>query len=122
MSSLWCRDVHILPKFLPILLKFSIMPTEDMEAFGLYDFDARDHDELSFKKGSLLTVMKDQEDVQWVLGYQAGKGGLIPNNYIQNEGPPVSQVESPSLLSGRGSTSCVPPLWEGQPLVSAEGH
>jgi len=54
-----------------------------MEAVALHDFDATAHDELSFKKGSILKVLNtEEEDKNWFKAEQDGKDGLIPENYI----------------------------------------
>ena len=53
-----------------------------METIALYDFDAAAEDELSFKKGAILLVLKKKHKV-WYTAELEGKDGLIPNNYIQ---------------------------------------
>jgi len=53
-----------------------------MEALALYDFHATAHDELSFKKGSIL-VINAEEDKNWFKAQQDGKDGLIPKDHIE---------------------------------------
>jgi len=49
---------------------------------ALYDYEATDLDELSFKEGSVIEIIK--EDVSgWWKGRLRGKEGLFPSNYIE---------------------------------------
>ena len=54
-----------------------------MEAVALHDFHAREEDELSFKKGSVLKILNTEKDKHWYKAEQDGKDGLIPKNYIE---------------------------------------
>lgn len=47
-----------------------------------YDYDAKDTDELSFKEGDILTVVKLQSD-GWCLGRLKGKTGVFPTNFVK---------------------------------------
>uniref|UniRef100_H2Z374 Growth factor receptor-bound protein 2 n=1 Tax=Ciona savignyi TaxID=51511 RepID=H2Z374_CIOSA len=51
------------------------------DAIALYDFTASAPDELSFKKGSILTITMPY--LHWYKAEQDGKDGLIPKNYFQ---------------------------------------
>uniref|UniRef100_H2Z379 SH3 domain-containing protein n=1 Tax=Ciona savignyi TaxID=51511 RepID=H2Z379_CIOSA len=55
------------------------------EAIALHDFTASAPDELSFKKGSKLTVFKVNQDRDWYKAKQDGKRGNVPKNYINLE-------------------------------------
>ncbi|KAI1317403.1 HOG (high osmolarity glycerol) pathway protein [Mortierella claussenii] len=51
-------------------------------ARGLYDFDAENASELSFREGQLLWIHCRQFP-GWFLGEMDGKSGLVPENYVQ---------------------------------------
>ncbi|KAI8601046.1 hypothetical protein EDD21DRAFT_305725 [Dissophora ornata] len=51
-------------------------------ARGLYDFDAENSSELSFKEGDLLWILCKQFP-GWFLGEMGGVQGLVPENYVQ---------------------------------------
>ena len=53
-----------------------------MEAVTLYKFEAREEDELSFQKGTVLYVTDVDRDEHWFDAEYNGKGGLIPKNYV----------------------------------------
>jgi len=52
------------------------------EARGLYDFDAENSSELSFREGQHLWIHCRQFP-GWFLGEMDGKTGLVPENYVQ---------------------------------------
>ncbi|KAF9096607.1 HOG (high osmolarity glycerol) pathway protein [Mortierella sp. GBA35] len=52
------------------------------QARGLYDFDAENESELSFKEGDFLWIHYRQFP-GWFLGEMEGKSGLVPENYVQ---------------------------------------
>ncbi|KAF8948197.1 HOG (high osmolarity glycerol) pathway protein [Entomortierella lignicola] len=51
-------------------------------ARGLYDFDAENSSELSFREGESLWIHSRQFP-GWFLGEMDGKTGLVPENYVQ---------------------------------------
>ena len=51
-------------------------------ARGLYDFDAENPSELSFKEGDTLWIHCRQFP-GWFLGEMEGHSGLVPENYVQ---------------------------------------
>ncbi|KAI8347238.1 hypothetical protein B0O80DRAFT_369603, partial [Mortierella sp. GBAus27b] len=51
-------------------------------ARGLYDFDAENSNELSFREGESLWIHSRQFP-GWFLGEMDGKTGLVPENYVQ---------------------------------------
>lgn len=55
---------------------------------ALYDFDAENDDELSFKKGSVIVVVKKQHEGWWV-GNCDGSTGVFPSNYVE----PMNKTE-----------------------------
>ncbi|KAJ7340187.1 hypothetical protein OS493_002917 [Desmophyllum pertusum] len=54
-----------------------------MEASAKHDFVSTAEDELAFKKGSILKVIKTDDDKNWFTAEQEGRTGLIPANYIE---------------------------------------
>jgi hypothetical protein len=51
-------------------------------ARGLYDFDAENESELSFREGDFLWIHYRQFP-GWFLGEMGGRSGLVPENYVQ---------------------------------------
>ena len=52
----------------------------------MYVYQAAIPEELSFAKGDILAVLKQQDDGWWeaeIVGVQ-GRPGLVPSNYLQN--------------------------------------
>ncbi|KAF2084785.1 hypothetical protein K490DRAFT_75587 [Saccharata proteae CBS 121410] len=53
---------------------------------AMYMYQAQIAEELSFSKGDVLAVLREQDDGWWeaeVVGKQPGKVGLVPSNYLQ---------------------------------------
>ncbi|XP_069487369.1 SH3 domain-containing protein 19 isoform X2 [Ambystoma mexicanum] len=51
-------------------------------AKALYDFSGENEDELSFKAGSMITVLKYIDD-DWMSGELQGRSGIFPRNFVQ---------------------------------------
>ena len=50
---------------------------------GLYDFDSRDKEELSFKKGEHLQILNRKYGDWWFArSLTTNKSGYIPKNYV----------------------------------------
>ncbi|XP_046662607.1 unconventional myosin-Ie-like [Homalodisca vitripennis] len=49
---------------------------------ALYDYSAQDLDEISFKEGDIIDLIKEHEGGWWT-GRLRGKEGLLPANYVQ---------------------------------------
>ncbi|XP_064390451.1 unconventional myosin-Ie-like [Halichondria panicea] len=49
---------------------------------AVFDYDATDTDELSFKEGDIIDIIKEDASGWWK-GRVRGKEGLFPNNYIE---------------------------------------
>ena len=65
----------------------------NVAARALYSFQAQIPEELSFAKGDILAILREQEDGWWeaeVEG-QYGRYGLVPNNYLQDAYQTASQ-------------------------------
>ena len=52
------------------------------EAVAQFDFSGRTRNELSFKKGDVMTLLQ-RKSVDWWEGSLAGKTGLIPDKYLK---------------------------------------
>ena len=58
-----------------------VLQAERVQA--LYNFDAEEEGELSFTKGTVLTVL-DKPDPNWWMGMDTnGSRGLIPSTYVK---------------------------------------
>jgi myosin-1 len=49
---------------------------------AIYDYDATDTDELTFKEGDIIEITKEDPSGWWK-GKIKGREGLFPNNYIE---------------------------------------
>lgn len=77
-----------------------------MESVALHDFTASATDELSFKAGSVVKIMK-MDDKSWYKAEQDGRVGFIPSNYIQMRNydfyhGKVARVQAEQVLLGSG--------------------
>lgn len=54
-----------------------------MEALALFDFDATQSDELSFKRGHILKILDMKTDQNWYTAEREGEEGLVPKPYIE---------------------------------------
>lgn len=74
---------------------------------ALYTYQATSADELSFHKGSVISVLsKDEGD--WWTGELNGKNGLFPSNYVQ----PLDSLKSSE------ASKCKPYCCHGNHLLS----
>ena len=49
---------------------------------ALFDYDASEDNELSFKEGNVITIIGD--DIEgWSVGELNGKKGMFPSNYVE---------------------------------------
>jgi amphiphysin len=67
----------------PVKAKAKKLSTfEEMTA--LFDYDAQEDNELSLKKGDIVTIVERFEDNEdWVIGQSKGKTGMVPASYLQ---------------------------------------
>ncbi|XP_063681680.1 growth factor receptor-bound protein 2-like isoform X7 [Bolinopsis microptera] len=54
-----------------------------MEALALFDFEATQTDELSFKRGDIIKVLDMRTDQNWYTAERHGEEGLVPKPYIE---------------------------------------
>ena len=54
-----------------------------MEATALFDFDSTIEDELCFKKGDILTILRANQERNWSKAILYNKVGLVPKTYIR---------------------------------------
>ena len=50
---------------------------------AMYDYSAQNSDELTFKRGDVITV-DDKSDPDWWKGTLGATSGLFPSNYVQD--------------------------------------
>jgi endophilin-A len=65
----------------PALPKKSIQTPSASVVVALYDYDATDDGELSFKEGDQIKVIDNSGD--WWMGELKGQTGMFPSNYVQ---------------------------------------
>ncbi|XP_074635223.1 tyrosine-protein kinase Src42A-like [Acropora palmata] len=69
----------------PPILSVPESPTNVKSLYvALYDYDARTHEDLSFKKGEILEVNNDDLGNDWWRAWSrnTGKEGFVPSNYL----------------------------------------
>lgn len=54
-----------------------------MEALALFDFEATQSDELSFRRGDIIKVLDMRTDQNWYTAERHGDEGLVPKPYIE---------------------------------------
>ncbi|MCI4379447.1 hypothetical protein PGIGA_G00228310 [Pangasianodon gigas] len=50
--------------------------------YALWTYPAQTHDELSFKEGDMVTILKKPEGMDWWWASLCGREGFVPNNYF----------------------------------------
>ncbi|XP_056645918.1 adapter molecule Crk [Diorhabda carinulata] len=65
-----------------------------------FDFDSKEKDDLSFKKGDILTILFKDEEQWWTARDKNGRTGSIPVPYVQKIEENHSPVEIPRPGSG----------------------
>eukprot|EP01122_Echinamoeba_exundans_P003487 TRINITY_DN13581_c0_g1_i1.p1 TRINITY_DN13581_c0_g1~~TRINITY_DN13581_c0_g1_i1.p1 ORF type:complete len:315 (+),score=60.23 TRINITY_DN13581_c0_g1_i1:166-1110(+) len=57
---------------------------------GLYDYDAQDADEISFKEGQIMKVLQVDASGWWLVEKGGAESGFIPSNYVTKTAAPGS--------------------------------
>ena len=75
-----------------------------MEAVARFDFLPKEEDELEFKKGAIMTILSDDEDILWSKAKLYKTIGLVPKNFIRFKALPgcirkISKSDSEDLLA-----------------------
>ncbi|XP_070565295.1 crk-like protein [Ptychodera flava] len=58
---------------------------------ALFDFPGRDPDDLPFRKGEMLTLIREDEENWWTMKNAQGKEGSVPVPYIERFDPSTQQ-------------------------------
>ncbi|XP_065051192.1 crk-like protein [Rhopilema esculentum] len=74
-------------------------PVNSLKVKAKYNFVGSDLEDLSFKKGDILTILKKEEDDWWLARHSNGQEGLIPRPYVE---------EMPAVAIGPRITSYPP--------------
>jgi len=53
------------------------------KAKAIYEYEANEDNELSFKEDDIITIIEEVPDSQWWKGECKGSIGLFPNNYVE---------------------------------------
>jgi len=53
------------------------------KAVGLFDFVSSEAEDLSFKKGEIIQIIKKDEDSEWWTGRIGVRQGIFPSNYTE---------------------------------------
>lgn len=61
-------------------LLFLLSPSA--EAVAQFDYAAREPDELTLKKGDVITDVRPMPE-GWMEGYKDGKKGMFPDNFVK---------------------------------------
>eukprot|EP00795_Rhopilema_esculentum_P002020 gene2020-17581_t len=72
-----------------------------LEAEALYDYSARSHKELSFKKGDIIQVFS-RANKDWWDARVNGSFGFVPANYVKVASPDTERLD----ISGDDASSC----------------
>jgi hypothetical protein len=65
----------------------------------MYDYDANDDEELSFREGDRMEVTDKESDDWWMAKHTSGSTGLIPSNYVKETSAASSIVKKRGVPS-----------------------
>ena len=86
----------------PPVAQVAILPDGPDTYIGLYDYDARTAEDLSFRKGDKLRIINQQDGDWWQAQNALGQVGYIPSNYVAK----VQSIQAEELVSDGNSTIC----------------
>jgi hypothetical protein len=63
--------------------RYPLRPDQALQQVkALYDFDAKDENELNFNVGDIIDVLDERSD-GWLIGLLNGLSGLVPITYVE---------------------------------------
>lgn len=62
-------------------------PASEEIVFALYDYDATESTELTFKAGAKISVLKKDESGWWEGKLNNGQSGMFPSNFVSKDAP-----------------------------------
>ncbi|XP_066934890.1 crk-like protein [Clytia hemisphaerica] len=68
-----------------------------------FSFPGKDLEDLPFKKGDFLTIIRKEEDQWWLARDNTGREGMIPVPYVEVVNTTPTPTRSPSAKSQKGS-------------------
>uniref|UniRef100_A0A0K8U2F3 Adapter molecule Crk n=1 Tax=Bactrocera latifrons TaxID=174628 RepID=A0A0K8U2F3_BACLA len=85
-------------------------PKKAEKVIGRYDFEGSDQDDLPFRRGEILTVIRKDEDQWWTVRNQQGQIGQIPVPYVQvcEENTDDNCTDRPLSSGGNCGTTLAP--------------
>lgn len=81
-------------------------PRKIEQVIAKYDFNGSDQDDLPFRKGDVLTIIKKDEELWWTAKNGSGRIGSIPVPYIQRYVPQENAAEKDKIRDPPSPTGC----------------
>eukprot|EP01114_Cavostelium_apophysatum_P009508 TRINITY_DN2265_c0_g1_i2.p1 TRINITY_DN2265_c0_g1~~TRINITY_DN2265_c0_g1_i2.p1 ORF type:complete len:597 (-),score=210.06 TRINITY_DN2265_c0_g1_i2:52-1842(-) len=78
----------------PAPSRMSVLIPKAKKAKALYDYEAQESNELSFKENDIITIVEEYADSQWWKGELNSAVGLFPSNFVEViKGPDNSEAQ-----------------------------
>eukprot|EP00112_Aurelia_sp_Birch-Aquarium-sp1_P010274 Seg2200.2 transcript_id=Seg2200.2/GoldUCD/mRNA.D3Y31 product="Crk-like protein" protein_id=Seg2200.2/GoldUCD/D3Y31 len=88
-----------------------IQSSDSLKVRAKFNFVGSDAEDLSFKKGDILTILQKEEDDWWLARHSSGKEGLIPRPYVEEipVGTAPPQITRPNSIPQQRIVNPAPP-------------